>query len=79
MIPMADKMCIRDRRYSVHGILEAVGDRRLAKIAGLNRQKVAGLVDYLGSHTDYIPCLLYTSIQFYQNTQPLRKVSEERR
>ncbi len=42
-------------RYSVHGILEAVGDRRLAKIAGLNRQKVAGLVDYLGSHTDYIP------------------------
>ena len=42
-------------RYSVHGILEAVGDRKLAKIAGLNRQKVAGLVDYLGSHTDYIP------------------------
>lgn len=29
-------------RYSVQGILEAVGDRRLAQIAGVNRQKVAG-------------------------------------
>lgn len=42
-------------RYSVHGILEAVGDRRLSKIAGINRQKVNELVDYLGNHTDYIP------------------------
>ena len=52
-------------RYSVHGILEAVGDRRLSKIAGINRQKVNELVDYLSNHTDYIPdnedCLLYTS------------------
>lgn len=42
-------------RYSVQGILEAVGDRRLAQIAGVNRQKVAGLVEYLATHTDYIP------------------------
>ena len=42
-------------RYSVHGILEAAGDRKLSKISGINRQKIAGLVDYLGSHTDYIP------------------------
>lgn len=42
-------------RYSVHGILEAVGDRRLSKIAGINRQKVNELVDYLSNHTDYIP------------------------
>ena len=42
-------------RYSVHGILEAVGDRRLSKISGINRQKIKELVDYLGDHTDYIP------------------------
>ena len=42
-------------RYSVHGILEAVGDRRLSKIAGINRQKVNELVDYLSNHTNYIP------------------------
>lgn len=42
-------------RYSVHGILEAVGDRQLSKIAGINRQKVNELVDYLSNHTDYIP------------------------
>lgn len=42
-------------RYSVHGILEAVGDRRLSKISGINRQKIQKLVDYLGNHTDYIP------------------------
>ena len=42
-------------RYSVQGILEAVGDRRLARIAGVNRQKVAGLVEYLATHTNYIP------------------------
>ena len=38
-------------RYSVHGILEAVGDRRLSKIAGINRQKVNELVDYPVSYT----------------------------
>ena len=42
-------------RYSVHVFLEAVGDRRLSKIAGINRQKVNELVDYLSNHTDYIP------------------------
>ena len=42
-------------RYSVQGILEAAGDRKLSKISGINRQKIAGLVEYLGSHTDYIP------------------------
>lgn len=42
-------------RYSVHGIQEAVGDRRLSKISGINRQKISQLVEYLGSHTDYIP------------------------
>ena len=42
-------------RYSVRGIMEAAGDRKLAKIAGLARNKVNELVDYLEHHTDYIP------------------------
>ena len=42
-------------RYSAQGILEAAGDRKLSKISGINRQKIAGLVEYLGNHTDYIP------------------------
>ena len=42
-------------RYSVHGILEAAGDRKLSLLSGINRKRVAELVDFLGSHTDYIP------------------------
>ncbi len=42
-------------RYSVEGILEAAGDRKLAKLSGLNRQKIPELVQFLAEHTDYIP------------------------
>ena len=42
-------------RYSVHGILEAAGERKLSLLSGINRKRVAELVDFLGSHTDYIP------------------------
>lgn len=42
-------------RYSVQGILEAAGDRKLSKLSGLNRQKVMEKVEYLAEHTDYIP------------------------
>ncbi|MGN0400393.1 MAG: methylaspartate mutase accessory protein GlmL [Blautia sp.] len=42
-------------RYSVKGILEAVGDRKLAKIAGVNRNQIKEKVDWLETHTDYIP------------------------
>lgn len=42
-------------RYSVRGILEAAGDRRLAKIAGLGKNKISELVEFLETHTDYIP------------------------
>ena len=35
--------------------MEAAGDRKLAKISGLARNKVNELVDYLEHHTDYIP------------------------
>ncbi|HIV38882.1 MAG TPA: glutamate mutase L [Candidatus Blautia stercorigallinarum] len=42
-------------RYSVHGILEAVGDRKLSLLSGIPRKRIPELVDFLGSHTDYIP------------------------
>ena len=42
-------------RYSVHGILEAAGDRKLSALSGISRKRVRELVDFLGSHTDYIP------------------------
>ena len=42
-------------RYSVHGILEASGDRKLSELSGISRKRVRELVDFLGSHTDYIP------------------------
>ena len=42
-------------RYSVHGILEAVGDRKLSMLSGIHRKRIPELVDFLGSHTDYIP------------------------
>lgn len=42
-------------RYSVHGILEAAGDRKLSALSGISRKRVREMVDFLGSHTDYIP------------------------
>ena len=42
-------------RYSVKGILEAVGERRLSKISGINKNRVVELVSWLEQHTDYIP------------------------
>ena len=42
-------------RYSVRGILEAAGDRKLSKIAGVNRNRINEKVEWLETHTDYIP------------------------
>ncbi len=42
-------------RYSVHGILEAVGSDRLSQISGIRRERVEELVDWLRTHTDSIP------------------------
>ena len=42
-------------RYSVRGILEAVGADRLSKISGIHRGRVEELVSWLREHTDSVP------------------------
>ncbi|MEF2879478.1 MAG: methylaspartate mutase accessory protein GlmL [Blautia sp.] len=42
-------------RYSVRGILEALGEDKLSRLSGISRQRVKELVDYLAEHPDYIP------------------------
>ncbi len=42
-------------RYSIRGIVEAVGAARVAQIAGLTEAKVEELVAYLAEHTDVVP------------------------
>ena len=42
-------------RYSIHGIVEAVGIDRISKLSGLSRDRAQELVDYLRSHTDTVP------------------------
>jgi uncharacterized protein (TIGR01319 family) len=42
-------------RYSVRGILEAVGADRLSKISGIRRSRVEELVSWLREHTDSVP------------------------
>jgi uncharacterized protein (TIGR01319 family) len=42
-------------RYSVHGIVEAAGADRVAKLAGITPQRVEELVTWLRSHTDSVP------------------------
>ena len=42
-------------RYSIRGILEAVGIRRIASLSGLTEQRVEELVSFLSEHTDLVP------------------------
>ena len=42
-------------RYSVHGIMEAVGADRLSKLSGIRRGRVEELVAWLREHTDSVP------------------------
>lgn len=42
-------------RYSIRGILEAAGPRRLAELSGLPEERVLELVEYLGRHTEALP------------------------
>ena len=42
-------------RYSVQGIVDAAGVKRVSEISGLSVQRVTELVDYLHSHTDMVP------------------------
>ena len=42
-------------RYSVHGIVEAVGAERIGKLCGISAQRVEELTDFLREHTDSVP------------------------
>ena len=42
-------------RYSVQGIVDAAGVKRVSEISGLSVQRVTELVAYLHSHTDRVP------------------------
>ena len=42
-------------RYSVHGIVEAVGAQRIAKLSGIEESRVEELVAWLRQHTDSVP------------------------
>lgn len=42
-------------RYSIKGIVEAAGLRRVAELSGLSEERVTELVDYLRAHTDRLP------------------------
>ena len=42
-------------RYSIWGILEAVGIDRICEISGLSKDRVKELVSYLAAHTEVVP------------------------
>ena len=42
-------------RYSIRGILEAAGVRRISQLSGLEEGRVEELVEYLATHTDVVP------------------------
>ena len=42
-------------RYSVHGIVEAVGVQRVSQLSGIAPQRVEELVSWLREHTDSVP------------------------
>ena len=42
-------------RYSIHGIVEAAGLRRISQLSGLSQERVEELVAQLRQHTDTVP------------------------
>lgn len=42
-------------RYSIHGIVDAVGIQRISKLSGIPVGKAQEMVDYLAAHTDVLP------------------------
>ena len=42
-------------RYSIAGIVEASGVKRISQLSGLTVQKVEELIDYMAIHTDVLP------------------------
>ena len=42
-------------RYSIHGIVDAAGIDRIAKLSGIEAEKAQAMVDHLSEHTDEVP------------------------
>ena len=42
-------------RYSIHGIVEAAGMRRVCQLSGLTEARCKELIDMLSTHTDLVP------------------------
>ena len=42
-------------RYSIHGIVDAAGEKRIAELSGLSPERVLELVEMLSQHTDVVP------------------------
>ncbi len=42
-------------RYSINGIVDAAGIRRVSELSGLSEERVSELVDYLRNNTDRVP------------------------
>lgn len=42
-------------RYSANGIVDAVGEQQICKLAGLSSQRVRELLSYITTHTDVVP------------------------
>ncbi len=42
-------------RYSIHGIVEANGIRRVSELSGLSEERAQELIDMLSVHTDIVP------------------------
>ncbi len=42
-------------RYSIHGIAEAVGTKKLSELSGLTQERVEELTEYLSQNTDCVP------------------------
>lgn len=42
-------------RYSINGIVEAVGIEKISELSAIPQQRAAELVDYLAEHTDALP------------------------
>ena len=42
-------------RYSIHGIVEANGIRRVSELSGLSEERAQELIDMLSEHTDIVP------------------------
>ena len=55
--PFAKRTVVGDigMRYSVHGIVEAVGADRISKLSDIPRKRVEELVAYLRANTDRVP------------------------